>query len=65
MPDTLQPSASQTYVLDTSVLLADPGALRRFAEHEVVLYIQRRKNLIIFSHRDFTEHFPNGQNIFV
>lgn len=33
-------SASQptrTYVLDTSVLLADPGALRRFAEHEVVL----------------------------
>ncbi len=30
-------SASRTYVLDTSVLLADPGALRRFAEHEVVL----------------------------
>jgi PhoH-like ATPase len=27
----------QTYVLDTSVLLADPGAMRRFAEHEVVL----------------------------
>ncbi len=26
-----------TYVLDTSVLLADPSALRRFAEHEVVL----------------------------
>ena len=26
-----------TYVLDTSVLLADPGALRRFEEHEVVL----------------------------
>jgi PhoH-like ATPase len=26
-----------TYVLDTSVLLADPGALRRFDEHEVVL----------------------------
>jgi PhoH-like ATPase len=26
-----------TYVLDTSVLLADPGAFRRFAEHEVVL----------------------------
>lgn len=48
MPDTLQPNAAsypanadpgsrQTYVLDTSVLLADPGALRRFAEHEVVL----------------------------
>jgi PhoH-like ATPase len=29
--------APRTYVLDTSVLLADPGALRRFAEHEVVL----------------------------
>ncbi len=29
--------ASKTYVLDTSVLLADPGALARFAEHEVVL----------------------------
>ena len=26
-----------TYVLDTSVLLADPGAVRRFDEHEVVL----------------------------
>ena len=32
------PAASvRTYVLDTSVLLADPGALRRFDEHEVVL----------------------------
>ncbi len=28
---------TRTFVLDTSVLLADPGALRRFAEHEVVL----------------------------
>jgi PhoH-like ATPase len=27
----------RTYVLDTSVLLADPGSIRRFAEHEVVL----------------------------
>ncbi|HET7385474.1 MAG TPA: PhoH family protein [Nocardioidaceae bacterium] len=27
----------RTYVLDTSVLLADPGALHRFEEHEVVL----------------------------
>lgn len=34
------PSATtslRTYVLDTSVLLADPWALGRFAEHEVVL----------------------------
>jgi PhoH-like ATPase len=30
-------SGVRTYVLDTSVLLADPGALKRFAEHEVVL----------------------------
>ena len=28
-----------TYVLDTSVLLADPGALTKFEEHEVVLPI--------------------------
>ena len=30
------PSA-RTFVVDTSVLLADPGALKRFHEHEVVL----------------------------
>src|SRR4051794_30424829 len=29
----------RTYVLDTSVLLADPGAIARFDEHEVVLPI--------------------------
>ena len=33
------PAGVRTYVLDTSVLLADPGALRRFDEHEVVLPI--------------------------
>jgi PhoH-like ATPase len=33
---TAQP-AVRTFVLDTSVLLADPGAMRRFEEHEVVL----------------------------
>jgi len=33
----LPPDGVRTYVLDTSVLLADPGALARFAEHEVVL----------------------------
>ena len=32
-----RPSGQRTYVLDTSVLLADPGALNRFAEHEVVI----------------------------
>jgi len=30
-------TARRTYVLDTSVLLADPAAVTRFAEHEVVL----------------------------
>ena len=32
-----QTDGQRTYVLDTSVLLADPGAIRRFDEHEVVL----------------------------
>ncbi|MEZ5098038.1 MAG: PhoH family protein [Nocardioides sp.] len=32
-----KPIARRTFVLDTSVLLADPGALHRFAEHEVVI----------------------------
>ncbi len=31
------PAGRRTYVLDTSVLLADPAALGRFEEHEVVL----------------------------
>ncbi len=31
------PQAERTYVLDTSVLLSDPGAIFRFAEHAVVL----------------------------
>nr|WP_243640531.1 PhoH family protein [Nocardioides jejuensis] len=34
---TTKKQATRTYVLDTSVLLADPGALRRFDEHEVVI----------------------------
>jgi PhoH-like ATPase len=42
-PDTGRPGAPstrrRTYVLDTSVLLADPGAIGRFAEHCVVLPI--------------------------
>jgi PhoH-like ATPase len=31
------PGTSRTYVLDTSVLLSDPSALRRFEEHAVVV----------------------------
>ena len=34
-----QNKGRKTYVLDTSVLLADPAALRRFAEHEVIIPI--------------------------
>ena len=34
---TKQGKRTRTYVIDTSVLLADPGAIRRFDEHEVVL----------------------------
>ena len=29
----------KTYVIDTSVLLADPGAIARFAEHQVIIPI--------------------------
>jgi len=36
-PPTSPAAAARTFVLDTSVLLADPGALKRFQEHEVVL----------------------------
>ncbi len=32
-----EPDGRTTYVIDTSVLLSDPHALRRFAEHDVVL----------------------------
>ena len=32
-------NSKRTYVLDTSVLLADPTALTRFAEHEIVIPI--------------------------
>jgi PhoH-like ATPase len=40
LPVAAEPAAGtsrRTYVLDTSVLLADPGAIGRFAEHRVVL----------------------------
>jgi PhoH-like ATPase len=35
----LSKAKKRSYVLDTSVLLADPQALKRFAEHEVVIPI--------------------------
>jgi PhoH-like ATPase len=36
-PETTQRQGERTYVLDTSVLLSDPGSIFRFAEHAVVL----------------------------
>ncbi|CAN5262049.1 hypothetical protein BH20ACT3_BH20ACT3_17500 [soil metagenome] len=38
-PNAAVPTRLRTYVLDTSVLLADPRALFRFDEHSVVLPI--------------------------
>ncbi|MBV1849092.1 PhoH family protein [Catellatospora tritici] len=42
----------RTYVLDTSVLLADPAAIRRFAEHNVVL------PLVVISELEGKRHHP-------
>ncbi|MGH3366553.1 MAG: PhoH family protein [Nocardioidaceae bacterium] len=42
----------RTYVLDTSVLLADPAALRRFEEHEVVL------PLVVVTELEGKRHHP-------
>ncbi|MFV2174307.1 PhoH family protein [Actinomadura sp. LOL_016] len=46
------PDTRRTYVLDTSVLLADPGAMTRFAEHEVVLPI------VVISELEAKRHHP-------
>jgi len=45
-------NAVRTFVLDTSVLLSDPGALGRFAEHEVVL------PLVVISELEAKRHHP-------
>nr|WP_312925216.1 PhoH family protein [Thermocatellispora tengchongensis] len=42
----------RTYVLDTSVLLADPAAMTRFAEHEVVLPI------VVITELEAKRHHP-------
>ena len=49
MAQTDQP---RTYVLDTSVLLADPAAMRRFEEHEVVLPV------VVISELEAKRHHP-------
>ncbi len=45
-------SRRRTYVLDTSVLLADPGAIGRFAEHRVVLPI------VVITELEAKRHHP-------
>ncbi len=42
----------RTYVLDTSVLLADPGAIGRFAEHRVVLPV------VVITELEAKRHHP-------
>ena len=42
----------RTYVLDTSVLLSDPGALKRFEEHEVVLPV------VVITELEAKRHHP-------
>jgi PhoH-like ATPase len=44
--------ARRTFVLDTSVLLSDPGAFLRFAEHEVVI------PLVVISELEGKRHHP-------
>jgi PhoH-like ATPase len=50
--DEAPSAAVRTYVLDTSVLLADPGAPFRFGEHEVVL------PLVVISELEGKRHHP-------
>ncbi|GAB3127801.1 PhoH family protein [Streptomyces calidiresistens] len=47
-----RPSERRMYVLDTSVLLADPSALTRFDEHEVVLPV------VVISELEAKRHHP-------
>lgn len=46
------PSTKRTYVLDTSVLLSDPRAMERFAEHHVVLPI------VVITELEAKRHHP-------
>ncbi len=45
-------SMRRTYVIDTSVLLADPGALTRFHEHEVVVPV------VVITELEAKRHHP-------
>ena len=46
-------SDRRTYVLDTSVLLSEPQALRRFEEHAVVL------PLVVLTELEAKRHHPD------
>ncbi|MFT4299624.1 MAG: PhoH family protein [Aeromicrobium sp.] len=48
----VNPTQRRTYVIDTSVLLADPGALTRFHEHEVVLPV------VVITELEAKRHHP-------
>ena len=50
--DDATPDRVRTYVVDTSVLLSDPWATTRFAEHEVVL------PLVVISELEGKRHHP-------
>jgi len=52
MARSSSPPAVRTYLVDTSVLLSDPAALHRFAEHEVVL------PLVVISELEAKRHHP-------
>ncbi len=45
-------STPRTYVLDTSVLLADPGAVTRFHEHEIVIPV------VVITELEAKRHHP-------
>src|SRR5215475_16077967 len=47
-----QAPAVRTFVIDTSVLLSDPGALGRFGEHDVVV------PLVVISELEGKRHHP-------
>ncbi len=53
-------TARRTYVLDTSVLLADPAAMQRFGEHEVVIPVVVVTELEAKRHHPELGYFARG-----
>ncbi len=52
MADAAREALRRTFVLDTSVLLSDPGAMRRFEEHQVVLPV------VVITELEAKRHHP-------